>query len=168
MWRSRSRIRSSYNQVYAENQEAHQLIRHKAEHDALTDLLNRGSFDKLLKIHETSDVHFALIVADVDNFKEVNDTCGHAAGDEILKRVANLRSTAFRSIDYVFRLGGDEFAIIMVEMTSDLSYTIREKIDSVNETLARDPGGLPKVSLSVGAAFSDRKDPSDYLHSEAE
>ncbi len=82
--------------------------------------------------------------------------------------LANLRSTAFRSIDYVFRLGGDEFAIIMVEMTSDLSYTIREKIDSVNETLARDPGGLPKVSLSVGAAFSDRKDPSDSIYRDAD
>ena len=161
-------LASTYNQVLQENQEAQQLIRHKAEHDALTDLLNRGSFDKLLKIHENSDVNFALIIADVDYFKQVNDTCGHAAGDETLKKIAGLLTTAFRTIDYVCRLGGDEFAIIMVEMTSDLSYTIREKIDSVNEILAKDNGPLPKVSLSVGAAFADRKNPTDSIYRDAD
>lgn len=78
----------TYNKVYLENQEAQMLIRHKAEHDPLTDLLNRGSFEKLLKLHEEGEAPFALIIADVDCFKSVNDTCGHAAGDETLKKVA--------------------------------------------------------------------------------
>lgn len=64
------------------------LIRHKAEHDPLTDLLNRGSFEKLLKLHEEGEAPFALIIVDVDCFKSVNDTCGHAAGDKTLKKVA--------------------------------------------------------------------------------
>ena len=158
----------TYNKVYLENQEAQVLIRHKAEHDPLTDLLNRGSFEKLLKLHEEGEAPFALIIVDVDCFKSVNDTCGHAAGDETLKKVAELLLTAFRSIDYVCRIGGDEFAIIMVEMTSDLAYTIQEKIDAVNETLTKQEGDGPKVSLSVGVVFSDRKNPSRTIFEDAD
>ena len=158
----------TYNKVYLENQEAQVLIRHKAEHDPLTDLLNRGSFEKLLKLHEEGEAPFALIIVDVDCFKSVNDTCGHAAGDETLKKVAELLLTAFRSIDYVCRIGGDEFAIIMVEMTSNLAYTIQEKIDAVNETLTKQEGDGPKVSLSVGVAFSDRKNPSRTIFEDAD
>ena len=158
----------TYNKVYLENQEAQVLIRHKAEHDPLTDLLNRGSFEKLLKLHEEGEAPFALIIVDVDCFKSVNDTCGHAAGDKTLKKVAELLLTAFRSIDHVCRIGGDEFAIIMVEMTSDLAYTIQEKIDAVNETLTKQEGDGPKVSLSVGVAFSDRKNPGRTIFEDAD
>lgn len=89
----------------------------------------------------------------------MNDTYGHATGDEILKKVADTLQKAFRSIDYVCRIGGDEFAIVMVEMTSDLNYTIEDKIAAANERLASGADGLPAVSLSVGAAFSDRENP---------
>lgn len=129
------------------------LIRHKAEHDPLTDLLNRGSFEKLLRNYEEGDSPFALIMVDVDYFKTVNDTCGHAAGDDTLKKIASLLTTTFRSSDYVCRIGGDEFAVIMVEMTSDLRYTIQEKIDAANEALQQADDGLPKVSLCVGRCF---------------
>ena len=161
-------LAETYNKVYQENEEAQALIRHKAEHDALTDLLNRGSFDKLLNIYEAGEAPFALIIVDVDSFKTVNDTYGHAEGDAILQKVANLLLTAFRSIDYVCRIGGDEFAIIMVEMTSDLQYTIQEKIDAVNETLAKQGEGQPHVSLSAGAAFSDRPNPTGTLFEDAD
>ena len=105
---------------------------------------------------------------DVDSFKTVNDTCGHAAGDAILKKVSGLLLNAFRSIDYVCRIGGDEFAVIMVEMTSDLKYTIQEKIDAVNQTLAQEESDLPKISLSVGVAFSDRENPAGTIFQDAD
>lgn len=159
----------TYNRVYAENQETQRLIRHQAEHDAMTDLLNRGSFEKLLHIHEKDDRPFALILIDVDTFKTVNDTYGHAVGDKILKKVSRLLLEAFRSIDFVCRIGGDEFAVIMVEMTSNLRYTIEEKIQSVNEQLSEvEEDGLPKVSLSVGVAFTDRENPGDSLFKDAD
>ena len=161
-------LADTYNKVFKENQEAQMLIRHKAEHDPLTDLLNRGSFDKILDLYEKGEAPFALIIVDVDSFKTVNDTYGHAEGDEILKKVSGLLRTAFRSIDYVCRIGGDEFAVIMVEMTSDLKYTIQEKIDAVNETLKQSDDDLPKVSLSVGVAFSDRKNPSGTIFEDAD
>ena len=161
-------LAETYNKVFKENQETQKLIRHQAEHDALTDALNRGSFEKLLHIYETGEGPFALILVDVDVFKSVNDTYGHAAGDGILKKVATLLKQTFRSIDYVCRIGGDEFAIIMVEMTGDLAYTISDKIAAVNEELAQAEGGLPAVSLSVGAAFSDRENPGENIFKDAD
>ena len=158
----------TYNKVYLENQETQRLIRHQAEHDALTQALNRGSFEKLLHIYETGEPPFALILVDVDIFKSVNDTYGHAVGDAILKKVTTLLKTAFRSIDYVCRIGGDEFSVIMVEMTSDLKYTIEEKITAVNAELAKPDDGLPAISLSGGVAFSDRQNPSDSIFKDAD
>ena len=125
----------TYNKVFKENEETQRLIRRQAEHDAMTDALNRGSFEKLLHMYENGDTPYALILIDVDTFKTVNDMYGHAVGDEILKKVTGLLKKAFRSIDHVCRIGGDEFAIIMVEMTSDLKYTIEKKIKAVNEEL---------------------------------
>lgn len=164
------KLAETYNQVYLENEATQRLIRHQAEHDALTGLLNRGAYEKLLDIHEKGkkDSPFALILVDVDTFKSVNDTYGHAAGDEILKKVASCLKTAFRSIDYVCRIGGDEFAIIMVEMTTDLKYTIEDKIKAVNEKLAISEEGIPEVSISVGVAFSDRENPEDDIFKDAD
>ena len=158
----------TYNQVYEENQETQKLIRHQAEHDALTGLLNRGAFEKVLRIYEDGGAPFALILADVDIFKSVNDTYGHAVGDEILKKTAELLQKTFRSIDYICRIGGDEFAIVMVEMTTDLQYTIREKIDYVNQQLEKQEHGLPAVSLSVGVAFADRENPGESMFKDAD
>lgn len=161
-------LAQTYNKVYQENQETQKLIRHQAEHDALTELLNRGAYERILNIYETGDRPFALILIDVDTFKSVNDTYGHAMGDEILKKVATLLKRTFRSIDYVCRIGGDEFAIVMVEMTSDLKYTIEEKISVVNEILSQETNGVPAVSLSVGVAFSDRENAEDDIFKDAD
>ncbi len=150
-------LAETYNRVQEENLEAQMLIRHQAEHDPLTDLLNRGSFDRILDLYERNDSKFALILIDVDTFKQVNDTYGHAVGDAILRRVAHLLKTTFRSIDHVCRIGGDEFAIVMVEMTPALAYTISAKIAAVNKQLAVPEEGAPAVSLSVGVAFSGRE-----------
>ena len=98
----------------------------------------------------------------------VNDTYGHAIGDEILKKVSKLLTITFRSIDHVRQIGGDEFAIIMVEMTSDLKYTIEEKIKAVNEKLEKANEKTQAVSLSVGVAFSDRKNPGESIFKDAD
>ena len=158
----------TYNKVYEENQETQKIIRHQAEHDALTQLLNRGSFEKVLNVYEKGESQFALILIDVDIFKSVNDTYGHAVGDAILKKVATLLKTTFRSIDYPCRIGGDEFALVMVEMTSDLKYTITEKITYMNEVLSNPDDGLPSVSLSVGVAFADRENPGESIFKDAD
>ena len=161
-------LAETYNKVYLENQETQKLIRHQAEHDSMTELLNKGSFEKLLKIYEEGNNPFALLLIDVDIFKSVNDTYGHAVGDALLKRVAFNLKNAFRSVDYVCRIGGDEFAVIMVEMTSDLQYTIKDKIAMVSEELARSEGEVPAITLSVGVAFSDRENPGEDIFKDAD
>ena len=161
-------LAATYNRIYDENEEKQRLIKHQAEHDPLTDLLNRGSYDRILELYQSEHKDFALILVDVDTFKSVNDTNGHAVGDAILKKVARLLTVTFRNIDYVCRIGGDEFAIIMVEMTSDLDYTITEKITEINRRLSNPDDGLPPVSLSVGVAFTDRKDPGKSQFTDAD
>lgn len=162
------RLAGTYNKVYRENEEAKLLIRHEAEHDPLTDLLNRGVFNKLLDIHEKGDEAYALLIIDVDSFKTVNDTYGHATGDAILRRVSDLLRTTFRSMDHICRIGGDEFAIIMVGMSSAHRDNILEKITAINYMLAHPSTDIPKVSVSVGVAFSDRENPSDSIFKDAD
>lgn len=161
-------LAKTYNKIYRENEERAKLMRHQAEHDPLTGLLNRGSFDRLLQLYDEDGSQFALILVDVDTFKSVNDTYGHAVGDLLLKRVAALLTAAFRSVDHVCRIGGDEFAVIMVDMSSDLAYTIYDKISEVNRQLLMGGDGAPPVSLSVGAAFADRKDPGESIFKDAD
>lgn len=161
-------LAATYNKIFDENEDKQRLIKHQAEHDPLTDLLNRGSYDRILSLYQNENRDFALILVDVDTFKSVNDNNGHAVGDDILKKVARLLTITFRNIDYVCRIGGDEFAIIMVEMTSDLDYTITEKITEINHRLSNPNDGLPPVSLSVGVAFTDRKDPGKSQFTDAD
>ena len=158
----------TYNEIYVANKETEKLIRHEAEHDPLTDLLNRGSFNKLIHIYETGESPFALILVDVDVFKEVNDTFGHGIGDQILRKVASILKKQFRNIDYVCRIGGDEFAVIMVNSASDKRCTIQKKIEEANEELSNPTDSLPAVSLSVGVAFSDRKNPKGSISNDAD
>lgn len=161
-------LAETYNTMYRDIQETQKLIRHEAENDALTELLNRRYFDKILRIYDEGKSSFALILIDIDTFKTVNDTYGHATGDEILRRVATLLKQTFRNIDYVFRIGGDEFAIVMVEMTSELKYTVREKINYINQILLNPEDDLPPISLSAGAAFADRENPGESIFKDAD
>ena len=100
--------------------EAHQLNEKKAyqaSHDSLTGLMNRQEFEQRLKRAISSSkrdlTEHALCFLDLDQFKVVNDTCGHVAGDEMLRQIGSLLSTNVRSRDTLARLGGDEFALLM-------------------------------------------------------
>ena len=143
-------------------------MRRQAEYDSMTGVLNRGAFDQVLDLMEKDERDFALILVDVDNFKSVNDTYGHAAGDAILKRVSKLLVGGFRSIDRVYRIGGDEFAVVMMDVTGDFGYTIENKIDEINNRLAVREEDAPAASLSVGAAFMDRENPGESLFKDAD
>ena len=88
-----------------------------AQHDALTGLINRREFEKRLQhclttAHEEARLH-ALFYLDLDEFKVVNDTCGHLAGDEMLKQVTGLLKARLRKTDTLARLGGDEFGVLL-------------------------------------------------------
>lgn len=152
-----------YNQILQENRMVREKLSHEASHDALTGLFNRGAYDLLME--STDKQHMALILIDVDYFKQVNDTYGHAAGDRVLKRVADLMRASFRSVDILCRIGGDEFVVVMTRVNSSMSQLVRNKIERINDVLQHPKDDLPSVSLSVGVAFSDRENPQgDIFH----
>ena len=115
--------------------EAHDLseqIAYQASHDALTGLANRCEFDRHIKgavivACEDNSEH-ALCYLDLDQFKVVNDTCGHLAGDELLRQLGDLLRKNLRRHDFVARLGGDEFGILMYNCTLDEAFRACEKI----------------------------------------
>ena len=159
-------VTRTYNQILEENRAARDKLSHEASHDALTGLFNRGAYDLMMESVDTE--HMALILIDVDYFKSVNDTYGHAVGDRVLKRVADLLKTSFRSVDVLCRIGGDEFAVIMTRANSSMSQLVLNKINRVNDILQHPKDDLPPVSLSVGVAFSDRKEPQGDIFSDAD
>lgn len=106
--------------VFHDTTERHKLIRklsHQATHDALTQLINRYEFERRLKqaLQETSRKgrRHSVCYLDLDQFKLVNDTCGHEAGDELLRQLAALLLTEVRDWDTLARLGGDEFGLLL-------------------------------------------------------
>lgn len=157
----------TYNNIYEINTANEAMLRHKAEHDPLTGLINRGTFDQLRQVLKTRMTPVALLIIDVDKFKLVNDGYGHEMGDRILKKVAGLLETGFRSTDYPARIGGDEFAVIMPELPRSKQDMLMEKVASMNQILLHPDNDEPPVSLSVGGAFSENGF-SDDLYNRAD
>ncbi len=120
--------------------EAHNLsdkLSYQASHDSLTDLVNRREFERRLvrvmdDVEEEKSEH-ALLYIDLDQFKIVNDTCGHTAGDELLHQLANLMQEKIRQRDTLARLGGDEFGVLMehcnMEQAMRVADVIREAVE---------------------------------------
>ncbi len=144
----------TYNSIYEINYANEQMLKHKAEHDALTGLVNRGAFVQFAELYSHNDTGIALLIIDVDKFKQINDTYGHTTGDSVLQRIAKLLKVHFRSTDCVARVGGDEFSVIMVDMPPSARDNIARKITSINDLLQNPDDGLPAVSISAGVAFS--------------
>ena len=101
----------------SKNRELTNKLSHQARHDVLTGLINRGEFEQRLERSLNSakqeHVQHALCYMDLDQFKIVNDTCGHIAGDELLRQLAALLQTNIRATDCLARLGGDEFGLLL-------------------------------------------------------
>ena len=157
----------TYNNIFELNAANETVLRHQAEHDPLTGIINRGAFDHLKQLFKAKLDPIALLIIDVDKFKLVNDGYGHETGDKVLQKVARLLEESFRSTDFPARIGGDEFAVIITDITEDLKSVIENKINLLNDMLLHPDDGLPAVSLSVGAAFSDCGF-ADELYSQAD
>lgn len=146
----------TYNNVYEMTMAQRDILRHKAEFDALTGLLNRQSFEQLKERLRDSSSAIALLLIDIDVFKSINDTYGHEMGDKALVNAANILKESFRKGDYVLRIGGDEFAVVMEKVQPGKPEIISGKIDKINWILQHPQNDLPKYSISVGIAFSNK------------
>lgn len=144
----------TYNDIYNIKKVNESVLRQKAEHDPLTGLANRGFFENLQQILKGNTPMY-LILIDIDYFKNFNDTYGHKVGDQVLKKVAASLQKSFRSQDFVMRIGGDEFAAVITNITLEQRFVLEQKIASISQFLASTDDGLPVITLSIGAAFSE-------------
>ena len=104
-------------------------LKYQASFDELTGLLNRRAYAHRLESASAESANDAfLLLLDLDQFKVVNDTCGHAAGDELLRKAANIITGGVRQTDTVARLGGDEFAVILTKCNQDMALERAESI----------------------------------------
>ena len=131
--------------------------------DALTGLKNRAAYDRDIERElSLSDRHkrpVSLMLLDIDFFKKVNDTYGHAAGDTVLKIVADALKEATRQSDVVFRYGGEEFAVLLSDVDSLTAMDVAERIRlSIRGLVVDVDGKLINITISVGMAnYLDRE-----------
>ena len=121
-----------------ERQLMHEKLSYQASHDVLTDLINRSEFERqtqrLISDAILSNTVHALCFIDLDQFKVVNDTCGHAAGDALLCQVSELLKEVLRKHDTIARLGGDEFAILMEDCNLNDAFKVTTLVlDAIRE-----------------------------------
>ena len=128
-------------------------VRHLALTDALTGIANRPAFlsavDGIIERQRGGRGAFAILYLDLDGFKEVNDTLGHAAGDQVLRDVANTLATMLRAGDLVARIGGDEFAVLLAGNDPDMAAATAEAVRTRVAERMRAVGRA--ITASVGA-----------------
>ena len=144
------------------------LLAHQAFHDSLTGLPNRillsDRLSQALRRSQRSGRPTALLFLDLDRFKVINDSLGHAAGDELLRHVAKRLTTVVRPEDTVARVGGDEFVVLAEVADSDESIALAQRlIDAFVDPIPL-PGGEDAVTTaSIGVALSTEHDPEGLL-----
>jgi len=148
-------------QKASELQQQNQELRHQATTDPLTGLANRGTFDQFLREQFAaalaSGKPLALVMLDVDRFKNVNDRLGHQTGDAVLKTLGKLVKTAARTADLAARYGGEEMALILPSTTRATAAAIAETLRRAvcAKPIACGPQYIP-VTVSLGVATLER------------
>lgn len=157
------------HKMEANLRESEERLRHLATHDMLTGLPNRMMFTQMLAHHVQQarryDRKFALMFIDLDHFKAVNDSFGHAAGDVLLKETARRLAVSVRASDFVARLAGDEFVVIIEELGDmDQLRLIAEKVVAALRSPVTLAGNEHQVTASAGVCvFPDHGDDEEAL-----
>jgi diguanylate cyclase (GGDEF)-like protein len=151
-----------------------QELRQQASQDPLTGLRNRRRFEEDLRTEiararrERSEG--GLLMLDLDNFKQVNDTLGHPVGDRVIAEIAGLMRARMRITDVVARLGGDEFAIVLPGIDATEARAVAEAIAAAVRGHAPREEGVPPITISIGIAMfgADPQVDVDALEEEAD
>jgi diguanylate cyclase (GGDEF)-like protein/PAS domain S-box-containing protein len=159
--------------VFRDVSESHNMARQlswQASHDALTSLANRREFerrlDALIGSAHDNGRHHAMLYMDLDQFKVVNDTCGHGAGDELLRQLSAILGARVRGSDTLARLGGDEFGVLLSDCPLDKAMGVAE---TLRETVAdfrflwQDKIFAIGVSIGVVPITGQREDNADVM-----
>jgi len=138
-----------------------QALRHMAQTDDLTGLASRSRLnlfvDERIRLARESDAGFVLLLIDLDHFKGVNDSCGHPAGDEVLRVMATKLQAACGESGLAARIGGDEFALVVTDETdyAALSWLLRNLLENLRHDVAT-AGRVITVSATIGACRFDK------------
>ena len=165
------KVNESYLKILCQHIVGTIKLSHLASTDPLTGIPNRRMLEIDMKnygrLAKRYNKLLSLVMLDIDNFKSVNDTYGHAAGDEVLKKIANLIKESIRETDRVYRYGGEEFAILCPETDKEgayeLSERIRERIKNTKIEVDKDRYVYITVSLGVANFPEDASDPEELL-----
>jgi diguanylate cyclase (GGDEF)-like protein/PAS domain S-box-containing protein len=135
-------------------------LEHEATHDSLTGLTNRREFETRLSAaiedHRTHGTEYALLYLDLDQFKVINDTCGHVAGDGLIRKIAWLINNQLRTTDVLARLGGDEFGALLRNISCDGAVALAESIRRRIAELRYDWNGrIFAANSSIGVIVLD-------------
>jgi ammonium transporter, Amt family len=136
----------------------------QASHDELTQLINRREFERHLEATINSSrqdgTEHCICFMDLDKFKVVNDTCGHVAGDELLRQLSDIFKSCIRDDDLLARLGGDEFAVVLKKCKVGPAVNIAEEIRTAVEDFRFGWGGQSfQVGVSIGLVTIDKNSP---------
>ena len=148
-------------ELHEELAAARAVLQEKATHDSLTGLLNReeilGILEKELARFEREGVCFSVIMADIDHFKNINDSYGHVAGDAVLRLTAQKMKSVMRPYDSIGRYGGEEFLIILPECCGECAAAFAERLcHGIGSERMDTPEGLIAVTISLGVASSGK------------
>ena len=150
-------------------------LRDEAALDPLTRLVHRGTFDSALKERvkaaRDSERPLALLLLDIDHFKQVNDDFGHSVGDDVLVTTAKILQNQVREGDIVARVGGEEFGIVLPGAPSKVAVSVGERIrERVASLTPRDDATaeLPAITLSIGVAMLDGNEAPKDLYDRAD
>ncbi len=149
-----------------EQRRTHQRLQGLTQTDALTGLGNRASFNAQLGALAAQDNKRTMLFLDIDNFKNVNDTYGHATGDQVIKQLAKIMQASIREQDLAFRFGGEEFAVLIEKTTPRAVGQIAQRIlNGFSEhTFELDAQHGFSCTVSIGIAYADEViAPEDWL-----
>ncbi len=143
--------------------DSNELLRFMATRDALTGVLNARAYyevcDRMIRVAQRNSEPYAVLFVDLDHFKSINDTYGHAAGDHVLKSVADCLTRNIRHSDALGRIGGEEFSIFLPNTPMTGALELAEHIRLSIEALMPDVGTGPrKITASIGVARNQHSD----------
>jgi diguanylate cyclase len=159
---------ASSQEILTTQQQMIEALRTAVSIDSMTQLANRSHFDdrldEVLKLKQRYNDSFFVMIIDVDNFKVINDSYGHQAGDRILKGVAFKLKNTLRDSDFVARFGGDEFALLLIKADQKSAANLAWKIcENLRDSRFLLDGNDITVTVSIGAAEAVAGDTADSL-----
>ncbi len=157
-------LETRVTQRTAELEQANAILQEVVREDALTKIPNRLALNERLRTEfvrlKRRKHPYVILMLDIDYFKHVNDTYGHAVGDDVLIQLANSLKGSIRADDFVCRFGGEEFLVLLPDTDIQAGYQVAEKIRKTIEALVHPNAG--KMTVSVGLAMADAQDSDEY------